>query len=883
MRIATSLSALLLLCLLFTALAAGAAPPATQAAEPSEQQKINIAVAQLADPDPQVREKATKFLWSVGKAAEAALEEAAATGDPEMATRAREVLLELRSGIRPDMPPEMLQQIRVYRGATPAQKAQCAVRLFQMGKAAYPVIVKLSNAEPTEKVRIQAFRYAAQQGMALARASLTRASYDQAETMLELATSDGGDPAARSYAAFLLQRGHLDAAIAPLREQVALSSTKCGAAKTLAYLYRAAGDLKSASWAAQRSDDPALLEAILYEQGDWKLLANVVRQRLGANPEFEQLAFLAAYERLAGNANEFKNVLVQLRSFPQNADFGNWPIAKALFLNDCPDEAIGLLVSARNFDEALQIRAAQHRYADAIALADQAAGADPAEAMRSRIQLGRIMCELGQAKKATEVFDKVADEAEKRSDAATLGVLIMTENAAGLRDRALAHASNALDQKIGDAGLAASLFRPEDSTDVACWWEFLQRKFPGEKPSGLLSRLLGIMEHTLPAEQLDALAEELGRENPPAAPALPGVPQVVRAEPTKLRVAARTLLAAGREDAAHKLFGQIAERTAAPADWIEGGNLYARAGEWQRAIEFYDRARARDAASAAALYLHGWAMAHTDQKQRGQAAMEQAHLMALADERQHLAMAEALGRVGLQEEAARQYDIVRRTAPFRSWEQGFATERAAHVFQRHGEFLAAANMYEQALLRCLPSTAMLVDSRGYVLVPRLIHELRARGLVAAGQIDAALREADLAIAAVPGDSEIAICLVPELEKRGRKNSADELFKRVRDPLEQLCRDYPESPAAHNSLAWMLARCRRDLDTALTHANRGVELAPKNCAILDTLAEVHFQRGEKDKAAAAIRKCIELQPAVERHRLALKRFLEGTPDTPPPPE
>jgi Flp pilus assembly protein TadD len=80
---------------------------------------------------------------------------------------------------------------------------------------------------------------------------------------------------------------------------------------------------------------------------------------------------------------------------------------------------------------------------------------------------------------------------------------------------------------------------------------------------------------------------------------------------------------------------------------------------------------------------------------------------------------------------------------------------------------------------------------------------------------------------------------------------------------------------------MLARCRLKLDIALTHARQAAQIQPNNPAILDTLAETHFQRGEKDKAITTIRQCIDLEPDNARHKAQLKRFEQSSPDSPPP--
>src|SRR5207249_6677824 len=124
-------------------------------------------------------------------------------------------------------------------------------------------------------------------------------------------------------------------------------------------------------------------------------------------------------------------------------------------------------------------------------------------------------------------------------------------------------------------------------------------------------------------------------------------------------------------------------------------------------------------------------------------------------------------------------------------------------------------------------------------------------------------------------------LVPELEKRGRKKEADDLFQRVFTLLENQCREYPKSALSHNVLAWLAATCCRQLDKGLEHSQKAVEWAPKNAGYLDTLAEVHFQRSDRAKAIQLMKKCIELDTKNRYFRDQLARFEAGDPKSPVP--
>ncbi|MCH7728015.1 MAG: hypothetical protein IH991_16290, partial [Planctomycetes bacterium] len=98
--------------------------PKVQAAS---DEAIAKAVRELGDDQFSVREKASRFLWRQGLAAEAALVVAAKSKDAEVRARALRILNEFRSGILPDTPAEIVSLIRQFRSGDP-RKQQLAFR-----------------------------------------------------------------------------------------------------------------------------------------------------------------------------------------------------------------------------------------------------------------------------------------------------------------------------------------------------------------------------------------------------------------------------------------------------------------------------------------------------------------------------------------------------------------------------------------------------------------------------------------------------------------------------------------------------------------------------------------------------------------------------------
>jgi Flp pilus assembly protein TadD len=74
-----------------------------------------------------------------------------------------------------------------------------------------------------------------------------------------------------------------------------------------------------------------------------------------------------------------------------------------------------------------------------------------------------------------------------------------------------------------------------------------------------------------------------------------------------------------------------------------------------------------------------------------------------------------------------------------------------------------------------------------------------------------------------------------------------------------------------------ATTRRDLEAAVQHARKAVELAPKQAGYLDTLAEALFQKGDTAGAVAVMKQCRELEPDNDYFRRQLARFDKGDRD------
>jgi tetratricopeptide (TPR) repeat protein len=194
------------------------------------------------------------------------------------------------------------------------------------------------------------------------------------------------------------------------------------------------------------------------------------------------------------------------------------------------------------------------------------------------------------------------------------------------------------------------------------------------------------------------------------------------------------------------------------------------------------------------------------------------------------------------------------------------------------EPLAAANHWDQLRFHVLKPTTNLTEQAGYLDIALSLHRARARGSLAQGDQAAALKLLTQCEALQPGEIKLVEEFVPLLRKAGLEKEADKLFENCFHVYQQLVKEYPDSANLHNQAAWVAAISVRRLDEALLLAERAVQLAPDSPSYLDTLAEVHFARGNRELALEWARKSAVLDPGSKFYEDRLQSFAKR--DLPP---
>lgn len=89
--------------------------------------------------------------------------------------------------------------------------------------------------------------------------------------------------------------------------------------------------------------------------------------------------------------------------------------------------------------------------------------------------------------------------------------------------------------------------------------------------------------------------------------------------------------------------------------------------------------------------------------------------------------------------------------------------------------------------------------------------------------------------------------------------------------------HPDDPKALNGLAWFCATRKVGLDAALPVALKAVELTGRDPGYLDTLAELHYARGEFDKAIEVGREAEKKQPDDPYFKEQVEKFEKAKED------
>ena len=289
-----------------------AAPAPAAKGPPSA--KIQQAIEELGSERFAVRERASKFLWEAGAAAEDALRTAVKSKDEETSNRAKAILEKFDWGLYPDTPAEVVKVIEKFRGGDVATRLEAVGELMCLKPTRFATLRKLIAQEHDDNARQQMYQTMAFQGR------LRRSGADRRQSPRR------GERVARRFAS--RRRIRPAWATTPRFSSCAIGcrrlssdSSPCAraarkakprrAAETLAYLYRVQKDWPAARAAAEQAKNKELENDVAWEANDWQTLSKAKELAEFRDGEFrgEQ----ASYYRLAGNKAKYDKLIAELR------------------------------------------------------------------------------------------------------------------------------------------------------------------------------------------------------------------------------------------------------------------------------------------------------------------------------------------------------------------------------------------------------------------------------------------------------------------------------------------------------------------------------------------------------------------------------------------
>jgi tetratricopeptide (TPR) repeat protein len=871
-------------------------------AAPPNSGEIARAIEQLGAAEFEKRETATALLWQAGKAAEEPLRQAVKSTDPEVRTRAEALLARLRLGIRPETPPEVAALIDQFRfGGTAVVRRQALSEL--QAKGHWQAILTLIRGEQNPQERSNLATAIATDAGKLVLPLVERGEFEQAEEILELVAT--AEPGVSQLAAFLLMTDRLDSHLAAARER-ASSQPSDESWTRLAYLLRAKDDQAAAIEAAAKTSDSILLANLAAEAGRFETAAAAADELFRRNPtRLETAAFAATFYRLAGNQAEHQRVIDALLKaanvdrLKENAaperpadpfaappsPIGQnnlWTVAETLLINERIEDALPILRKTNpRFAHAMYWR--QHRHREALefvgvtndkpldrAWFDKLPGAAPEGAARQELQfelalqVARQLRELGRNEQCEQVCQTLMTLVERFDRGRRLALIAGLRWQMGRADEAARDAAQAMAAGATTQTVFTALLRQQGPL-AASWFVHWTSENPNIDRPQAVERALWLVA----VQPRRGKAPENWRELVAA-----GHATAQKLDPPakaqRLVAIGQTCQIRGDIELARQYLAEAADTE--PVTASRAAELSATTGNWADAARFYGLAAKHAPSDAALKYLHGHALKKSGDADAGEAEIRRAKLMALAPAAR-LTLPLALQARGIKDDRAEgveQFEFVRRTALPDSPQASSAAQFVGNIVS-DTEPLRAADCWEQLRLHVLNAGSNFGEVEGYLRLSHVIHKVRAKAAIDSGDADKAAAELKLCEGLLPGDVQTVVELVPKLSRAGMTAAADQLFSLGFEEHQRVCDEFPTSAMYLNNAAWLCARSQRKLDEALALVEKAIAVSPEEASYHDTLAEVHFQRGDRKASVAAAKKCVESAPDNKLFATRLKHF------------
>lgn len=831
----------------------------------------------LSDENFRTREKATRDLWLLGESALQALRDTAKGKNPEAAMRARTLLRKIELHITPDTDPSIIDLVERFTKASAEEKSELFTEMRQ--KRAYRQMLKLFAEEKREDVQAQLRQQL--EGVAIhgAREMLLRGDAASARELLELAPVDSQSLVA--LAAFHRGQGTIDAEIESARRSKAK-----GAVEWRTALFRAAGKLAQARESAVETNDKTLAAAIEMLEGNplpWMEIAPSNRRMEEAYEAYLNCAArrwagkplrkedLAVFDRLMQSRNESNRWMASSNLYL----LGETEAAETAFIKTSPFDAFRHFETLERVPEALkalEIDPDKPDFTEWVKERFDAIIEDPDDSGNAEDELvtvANFLQRRGLLKELSAAYDSQLDRLLAEDQDLFTSFLSSLFGTAETGSGALAPSIRAGIAWAGDdedkwEEVRIAAFGEEDELNE--WWAWLAELKPEATKPERLDAMLAIFGYGTDPKKLRRQWLRLAWQAVDRAP--------VEKRPPLLRRILYTANSVG--DVANTI--KAAEQLPAEErqEYLRDEMLSA-AGRWKDAadrflgqIEAVSKSQARVRPE-----LHAYAASSLRRAGREDEAKEQdrwVEQLALGDSTTAMRIAEGyryggdFDRAGIWLERAA---IESQPGPEL---YGILQAYSKQLF-RKGDYLRAASTAE-ALVHIYSGSdhsgtlpLALLRLRLLADLPRALHLLKSDRA-------AAIKILERCHSFFPNDGSLADDFFPSLRKVGLIKEHDAWFEDSWQKIQAAIELYPQSDNTRNTAGWIASRANRRLDEAEAHQREALTLNPDQPAYLDTLAEIHFAKGDRKQAISDSKRAINFEPDDEILREQYFRFLEG---------
>jgi hypothetical protein len=861
------------------------------AASPAPAKDPSVWVRELADEHYKTREDATRELWKMAEKALPVLEEAAKSTEPEQAIRARELLRKIRLHITPDTDPSVITLVEQYLAAdTKLAKSNAFEKL--KGKRAWLQLLKLYAEEKDEDFKMKLQPSISGIAARAAREKLNDGDPRSALAFLELAPEDHAGLLA--LAEYHRGQGTLTA---ELDKAKGLEDRK-GKLLYLALL-RSAGDTAKARDVADQLGEKEVAAAMAALSGDplpWLKLENS-NDPLVSSYHFAAIARWNSGKVRSSDVGPLIDALASKdpseRDGAINALFllGETEAVLPTYIKADPVGAFADLESQERIPEALKAlgldpenpdfkpwvtkRFAQLTEED---IEDQhEVSTDDSEL----VTLASFLERRGHSDEAFRLFSGPATALAEKDSSVFLGLIGRLAGSGKSQDGAPSLAKRLGQTWAGDDPvrwneLVSSIFG--DNEISADWWEWLEKLDPAAGRPQRLDALMALFDVGKDPDKLrDKWLEKAWRAIDPA--------QGDSAEKLQLLVG----LAATSGDAVMflKAFERLPEQNRSDLTWFQHIVCLTDVGRWSDAADIILKQiegpnRGRQDAGAD---LHAYAAASLRKAGREQEALVHdgwVAKLALGDPNIALRVGHGYA-FGCDYTRANEWweRAARLAAPDSSeFIQGIGL--CLDHWMEKGRWREAASICE--VVCAVYASREYHWSKQFAMLRQRVQGDTARALSTLREN----RERSLQMLAkchklFLTDGSLADFFYPSLRLAGLKKEHDEWFDLTWREIEKLAQRYPESDNTRNTAGWLASRAILHLDDAEKLQLEALAMRPRQPAYLDTMAELQFAKGNREKAIEWSKAAVNFAPVEDRESeyMILRRQLERFQSAPLP--